>query len=185
MLCLALGSVTRNEIRLSFHIASSYIPVMMRIRITSLRKTRLLPILGILCSILLLTGETLSCCRINESISDYLHAFLTGSTQSKPAQSDESDHHPNCHGHEGNTVAIPNGEGGSGAHYAMAGTCISEYSLKAKPMLAGDFAFDAEFIAGPALPLTFGTVMPFVPERPRPQNRSSPPLYLTTLRLLV
>jgi hypothetical protein len=150
-----------------------------------------MPILSVLCSVLLLTGETLSCCRINESISDALRALVTGSGHH--GESGESgkgavDSHSHCHGHAQAVVpdhGIPGTLDVAGSAYIPFGSCISQYSLQAKPMVVGELTFSLDFFYTQAPLIAVEGVAPFLIERPRPQNKAGPPVYLTTLRLLV
>jgi hypothetical protein len=65
------------------------------------------------------------------------------------------------------------------------GSCISEHSFAGKPMAASEYTAPGLVIAVlywlPEVP----AAPSFLALNPRPQNKSSPPLYLTTLRLLV
>ena len=166
----------------------------MKTGLSSLRKNRLLPIAAVISSILLLTGESLNCCRLNQSLSQTLQKWITVA-QNHPitVQDDDSDHESHCHRHS-NLIAhtgshesdrIVSASAGDGAGLDTPNTCISENSLAAKAMLQGEFAMVDLLTLFPAPQFTFVAVAPFLPERPRPQNRSSPPLYLTTLRILV
>ena len=157
----------------------------MRPRISSLHKTRWLPILSVLCSVLLLTGETLSCCRINESISETLRALVTGPGHHEETADESGDPHSHCHGHAQSVVAEHDTPSEAGSAYVAFGFCISQYSLLNKPMAVGEFAFSLDILFTKAPLIAFEEVAPFLPERPRPQNKAGPPVYLTTLRLLV
>lgn len=157
----------------------------MRARISSLRKTRMLPFLAVLSSVLLLTGETLSCCRINAEISKTIGALFTNSSHQKGNADESGDAHSHCHGHKQEDVATRGIPNDAGTAYVPYGSCISQYSLQAKPMVAGDFSFALDIGLGNAPLMAFEGIAPFLPERPRPQNKAGPPVYLTTLRLLV
>lgn len=156
----------------------------MQARISSLRKTRMLPLLAVLSSVLLLTGETLSCCRINAEISETLKTLLTKSSLQEGSADEAGDAHSHCHGHP-QEVAATQGIPNDGSAYVPFGSCISQYSLQAKPMVAGDFAFSLDIGFAHAPVTSLEEVAPFLTERPRPQNKAGPPVYLTTLRLLV
>jgi hypothetical protein len=134
---------------------------------------------------LLLTGETLSCCRINESISASLRALVTGSDHHEEAADESGDPHSHCHGHAQNALPEHGAPIDAGSAYVPFGSCISQYSLQAKPMVAGEFAFSLAILSTQVPILAFEGVAPFMPERPRPQNKAGPPVYLITLRLLV
>jgi hypothetical protein len=144
-----------------------------------------MPILSVLCSVLLLTGETLSCCRINESISESLRALLAGPAHHEESADGTADPHSHCHGHAQAAVAEQETPDIAGSAYVPFGSCISQYALPAKPMAAGElgFSLDCGFTQAPLI-VSEG-VAPFLIERPRPQNKAGPPVYLKTLRLLV
>jgi hypothetical protein len=177
----------------------------MTVSLTALKKHRLFKGLAFGVVSLLLTGQFFNCCFINESFASAVErAFRpalrshggTGAAHNGNAGAavaaeadEESDGHPQCHGH------------GSAMHTerddleacALAGDrefnpdrhCLSEQSFSGKPMLTGDMA-DAH-TALPATVLRAEAPIPvrFKFEQPRPSNKSSPPLYLLTLRILV
>jgi hypothetical protein len=134
---------------------------------------------------LLLTGETLSCCRINESISESLRAMLTGPAHHEESVDESADPHSHCHGHTQEAVPDQGSPDIAGSAYVPFGSCISQYSLQAKPMVAGELAFALDCLFTQAPLVVFEGIVPFLIERPRPRNKAGPPVYLTTLRLLV
>jgi hypothetical protein len=159
--------------------------------IIRLKRHRLLPAISFLSVILLLTGEFFSCCRINEILSNEVHGLILKLgliRQAHPiaSASEEEDHHAHCHGHANHSpqqIEIKVIPGASG--YTQDGSCISELSLTKKSMVESVsptwVLSTASFgICEETAPLKFVSV-----NRPRPQNRSSPPVYLLTRRLLV
>ncbi len=173
--------------------------------ISALKKHSLLPGMALLISSLILTGEVFNCCRINEAFAEQIELLIKPSSQpivglgiQVPQEQSDADHdspserHHHCLGHgmqtenassdpciietqsDGMATLVPTGE-----------QCISEWSLKGKTMVTSVLP---QFI--PPMPAV-GTVADRVPmltihfARPRPQNKSSPPLFLTTLRILV
>ena len=73
----------------------------------------------------------------------------------------------------------------SGSALNQYGACLSERIETGKPMLAGDFTFAPISTLVSALVVESVPAPSFRPVSPRLQNKSSPPLYLTTLRILV
>ncbi len=158
--------------------------------ISGIKKSRLLPVMALLSSLLLLTGEFFNCCRINEAfaegISQALHGLGFGSHEQVASVSEEVEHHPHCHGHheKQHSKKISLNEKNQTV-LAQEGMCISENSITKKAMVANE----AWFVPVIAITLIFDKeitqALPFHTEKFIPQNRSSPPLYLTTLHLLV
>ncbi|MEO7423684.1 MAG: hypothetical protein ABI036_00765 [Fibrobacteria bacterium] len=177
----------------------------MTVSLTALKKHRLFKGLAFGVVSLLLTGQFFNCCFINESFASAVerafrpthpaqggtgaaHNGNTGAAVAAEAD-DDADAHPQCHGHgsamhtERNDLeacAFPGDRKFNPDRH-----CLSEQSFSGKPMLSGDIA-DAHA----ALPATLERIETSVPARfkfaqPRPRNKSSPPLYLLTLRILV
>jgi hypothetical protein len=177
----------------------------MTVSVIALKKRRLFKGVALGMTFFLLTGQFFNCCRINESFASVLeHMFLpalsakagTGVAHAEksgaapsPEMDEVADAHPHCHGHGGAMHAERN----SSEAFAFPGDrefnpdrhCLSGQSFNGKPMLACDIA-DAH-VALPATVLSVETSVParFKFEQPRPRNKSSPPLYLLTLRILV
>lgn len=158
----------------------------------TLWKATWVPALAFALSVLLIAGQTLNCCRLNETISATLgnvfkslvHASAGTSQVSKPQPRKT---HAGCPGHgpEAESPRPEDAGNARGPHINAEETCLSEVAFvpKALPPVStpeiGLTAAVIAFIPAPALPRSVRI------ERPRPQNRSSPPVYLLTLRLLV
>lgn len=173
------------------------------------RSRSILAAISILTAFTFLTGEIFNCCFINQAIAAKIekaittiqHLVVTNKTQ---LVMHEEGPHSHCHGHtepsasadstanshqaaqqvanftslhlklESNSVAIAN-----------EGHCISEQSITQQSMLES-LALTLELpthqissiIETVPPPLQFVT-------HPRPQNKSSPPLFLRTLQILV
>jgi hypothetical protein len=163
----------------------------MRLSPTALRASRILPWIALLVGVLFLTGQTLNCCHVNESIAkSFKHLFSRVSGPHLHSEGDISaDAHAHCHGH-GTGV---HGHGSpslaksdvSDCDYSQDGACLSEKSFAGKPMLASDAAVQSPVVPMMAVMIEIPETPEPIFERPRPQNKSSPPLYLTTLRILV
>ncbi len=166
-------------------------------KIQNFNRHRLLPAISIISVFFLLTGEFFSCCLINETFAqDVRQAFeilgftkpikAAAITSENPEQhAENSEHH--CHGHE--TVAATQLEEGisltNHAMFTQDGSCISELSIAKKTMVGSEsFALQipSNSIAHFVEP---SVVKSFSIDHPRPQNKSSPPIYLLTLRILV
>ncbi len=164
----------------------------MRVSISALKTGRLLPGAALLLSILFLTGQTLNCCRVNEAFGHSLRALFHGATgyQGEAIAAHEGigeDAHPHCHGHpsdESGIHSVPQDLAGE-SHWVQDGSCLSEKSIAGKPMLANEFSGLQLEIPVFARICETRMPLPVCFQRPRPQNKSSPPLYLTTLQILV
>ncbi|MEO6097407.1 MAG: hypothetical protein ABIW76_17860 [Fibrobacteria bacterium] len=158
----------------------------------------LLPAIALITAALLLTGEWFSCCRINEAFAREIEQVakalgLIGEAAPVVSAAEVADAHPHCHGPA--APAAPSGEvpalhpdadvpQGTPA-LAQDAHCLSEQAITRQSMVGSEsLALESppEAIALHDFPVAtpFASV-----ERPRPQNRSSPPVYLLTLRLLV
>jgi hypothetical protein len=166
----------------------------MSVSIAALKTSRLFRGAAFLVSLLFITGQLFDCCRVNESFAHAVLGFFRHG-DAKPALAEAGeDAHPRCHGHAIASRENRDPQAGSllaekaapaESEYAQDGSCLSEKAFSKKPMVASEFA------PAPIPLLVVGwAIQPDLPpsffcERPRPQNKSSPPLYLTTLRLLV
>jgi hypothetical protein len=160
----------------------------MSLSISALRTRRLFRAAALFVSVLFITGQVFNCCLINESFARSVKdLFRPRAAKVLYAEAGE-DAHPHCHGHAAESEAgglVAERTSPLDSHFAQDGTCLSENAFSTKPMVASDFAqapiplFAVGWVIHPELPRSFYF------ERPRPQNKSSPPLYLTTLRLLV
>lgn len=160
----------------------------MSLSISALKSRRLFQGVALLVSVLFITGQVFNCCLINESFARSVKdLFRNGAAKSVRTEADENAH-PHCHGHAAEKEAgsvLAEKTSPLDTHYSQDGSCLSEKAFSAKPMVAGEYA------QAPIPLLVVGWVIQtelpqsFFFERPRPQNKSSPPLYLTTLRILV
>ncbi len=162
---------------------------MRTIRLTSIREASWLPVIAVAMSFTFVAGQIFNCCRINESLSRGIaHVLKTLShpkghhTAGKVASS-----HPGCHGHgESAESKIPTSpDYGSGLHLESDETCLSEESVTPKALQSNPIEFSGLFQESPFLLLISHITIPPRFEQPKPQNKSSPPLYLLTLRILV
>ena len=152
-----------------------------------------MPAIALVAGISLLTGQTFNCCRFNESITGKIVAalsHLSSSEHSGAARShEEIESHAHCHGHEAKeeTSSLTGQlyDGSVSGYLVENATCLSERVESGKPMLAGDFSFSptSDFLV--ASIVSWIPTITLLPLSPRPQNKSSPPLYLTILRILV
>lgn len=165
--------------------------------LTSLRKTTLLPIMAALSSFLLVSGQVFKCCHLNESISQSVGkaalavSQLIGQPEAEPpAQAVKT--HLGCHGHPPSDESQVKGsqlKGGlqdpEGVQVDAKESCLSESGFALKPFSPSD-GFQATLFSD-ARALVRETSVPSLPrfEKPRPRNKSSPPLYLLTLQILV
>jgi len=156
------------------------------------RKANWVPALAFVLSVLLIAGQTLNCCRLNETISTTIgQAFkfmVPDNVEMSLASTPEPGKtHAGCHG-QGRVAESPMPEeagNAQGPHINAEESCLSEVALEPQalqPASTAGIGWSAPVIASvpaPALPRIVRL------EKPRPQNRSSPPVYLLTLRLLV
>ncbi|HKP96952.1 MAG TPA: hypothetical protein VJ385_14475 [Fibrobacteria bacterium] len=166
----------------------------MRVSISALQSRRLLSGIAFLISFFFLFGQFFNCCLINESIGTALnrafhsssHEHEVGAQADADADDDEDAH---CRGHAGHahpeTIVSSGVEGEATPRFEQVESCLSEQSFSGKPMLASEIAVSHVAISVVHLLAEVPASLPFLFERPRPQNKSSPPLYLTTLRILV
>ncbi|HLP41716.1 MAG TPA: hypothetical protein VK465_09435 [Fibrobacteria bacterium] len=158
----------------------------------ALRTSVFLPPLALAMCLVLVTGQLLNCCRLNESLSTMLGAAfktLTASHGHAKVSVDrpEAKSHLGCHGHGVSTAimaaSIPVDV--EGPRLQAEESCLSElaYRLQALPNYSYDLSALFPSIRGLLL------IAPILGservETPRPQNKSSPPIYLLTLRFLV
>lgn len=159
--------------------------------LTTLRKSPLLPILAVVASFFLVAGQVFNCCRLNETLSENIAKVLKGIGHWGEHSSEDSEvklvkTHPGCHGHPpaGSQVAnIPVAD--APIQWKSAETCLSELDPvpNALPPPANPY-FDPFFATAVVLESDLVHSIPRF-EKPRPQNKSSPPVYLLTLRILV
>ena len=167
----------------------------MILSVSKFKQHRVLPVLALVTAVLLISGQILNCCRLNESISASLtRAFqsvgIIPAHKAQVAQESEIKSHPNCHGHGSESGVASNAsitqpiEPGQN-NFEAEESCLSErtFTVNAQP------SSPLSLIDLP-VQVHIGYVDAFVRlhtqvDRPRPQNKSSPPLYLLTLRILV
>lgn len=163
---------------------------MRALKLTSIRKASWLPVIAMAMSFAMVTGLFLNCCRINESISAGVGEFLTslghsGGHGSPSAIAGSS--HPGCHGHgkpaESRTQPAP--DNGPGAHVESDEACLSELAIAPKALQSNPLDFSGLFQESPFHILVAHITLPPPFGQLKPQNKSSPPLYLLTLRILV
>jgi hypothetical protein len=160
--------------------------------LTSIRKTSLMPILAMVSSFLLVAGQVFNCCRLNESISERIGkaALAVSQLVSKPdveRVNPFAKTHLGCHGHppSDETRVKSDLPDASGVRLKGEEPCLSESGFAKKAFTPTDASHAIPFSETPAL--VRETLVPRLPrfEKPRPQNKSSPPVYLLTLRILV
>ena len=159
--------------------------------ILNFKKHRLLPAIAVLSVFFLLTGEFFSCCRINEAFAQDVRLAIQAMGLIKPlvvvsSTSEDPDHHSHCHGHEAHSNSqMEEAVQPDHSLFTQDGNCISELSITKKSMV-GSESFALEIPTAYVAIFEEPDLVPslFV-DRPRPQNRSSPPVYLLTLRILV
>lgn len=162
--------------------------------ISRLRKHPLLPTFAILASLFLITGQLFNCCRINESIADDIAKWLQAAHLLNPKPNlhgkESAEHLSYCHGHgvkspHPNPSSVIAQAGQAEPNVAPEESCLGENAITAKVMAASQLPT----LDLPKIAMTFREkISPknsVCPENPRPQNKSSPPVYLTTLHLLV
>lgn len=160
--------------------------------LTSFRKTSLMPIMAAATSFLLVAGQVFNCCRLNESISESIGKAALAVTHmvSHPDVNRENQSvktHLGCHGHSPSDESLLNADlpGESGSQVNAKESCLSESGSALKALTLPD-AFQTTFFTGTTA-LVQEAPVPLLScfEKPRPQNKSSPPIYLLTLRILV
>lgn len=164
--------------------------------LTSLRKTSLMPVLAMVSSFLLVAGQVFNCCRLNESVSESISenigkaALAVSRLAGQPDAARENPSvktHLGCHGHppSGETLVKSELPDASGSRLKGDEPCLSESGFSDKAFTPTDASQTTSFSVAPALVREI--LVPRLPrfEKPRPQNKSSPPVYLLTLRILV
>lgn len=158
----------------------------------SIKKRSALPILAVAISFFLVAGQVFNCCRLNETFSESISKTLNriGHWGDRPMAGSvalPAKTHTGCHGHpasvEPKTTSV---------HFANAPiqwksgeTCLSELDAVPEALQpSADPVLDPFFAAFRILESELDFTVPRF-EKPRPQNRASPPIYLLTLRLLV
>lgn len=160
--------------------------------LTTFRKSSLMPILAVATSFLLIAGQVFNCCRLNESISESVGKAALAVSQmiSHPkvestVQSGKT--HLGCHGHtpSDESIVIADLPIGNGSRVNAEESCLSESGFAIKALTPSDASQTTFFTGTPALIQEIPVPRLSRFEKPRPQNKSSPPIYLLTLRILV
>jgi chromosomal replication initiation ATPase DnaA len=169
--------------------------------IFSLKKSRWIPAISILTIILLLSGGIFNCCHINEAYAQSIkHAFQALGWQSvskdmavsEDAENTESQSHCHIrHDEKSNSTpakqhAIKSFDLGAKNLLTTNENCLSNSAWSSKPMV-NNTEFSLTLFPVSYL-LTQVDIIPVLPSRidlTRPQNKSSPPVYLLTLHILV
>ncbi len=165
--------------------------------------------ISILMTFLLLSGEFFSCCKINQAFALELHTILSASLGFKnhpnaplangmkpdPIESEiqNLDSHPHCHGHAlaseqkvgtGDNISENFTKGDRAL--SVDGSCLSERAIT-KLAMAQNISFDIDFIHFESAIKLESSIRPvFIAlERPRPQNKSGPPLFIFVRQILV
>lgn len=158
----------------------------------SLRKNPAFPMLAVLTAFLLVSGQVFNCCRLNETLSENLGLAMKRlgrwvNSSAKPAESKMVRSHPGCHGHSATEVALapdlPLTD--SPIQWRSAEVCLSELDSAPKALQPASIPDAGSFFPTSPVPATVPPLKLSQFEHPRPQNKSSPPIYLLTLRILV
>lgn len=158
----------------------------------SFRTAAFLPPLALAMSLVLVTGQLLNCCRLNETLSTSLGEALKALTPVRGHEKvsvarPEAGSHPGCHGHGVSTVttaaSIPVDV--EGPRWQAEDPCLSELAFTPQGLPSYSPDFSGLFPSTSSLLLGAPVRRPDRVEKPRPQNKSSPPVYLLTLRFLV
>lgn len=162
---------------------------MRAVKLTSLRKSPWLPVLAAAMTFTLVIGQVFRCCSLNESVSAGVGKLLKSLRHHGghgPAHEVKVTH-AGCHGHgessKTQTLSASVDEGGP--HLKSDETCLSEVAVTPKAIQSTSLEISGLFHATPILLLVADPISPDQFEKPKPQNKSSPPVYLLTLRILV
>ena len=164
----------------------------MAYNLTTLRKTSLMTVVALVSSFVLIAGQVFKCCRLNESISENIgKAALAVIHRVSPPAMEREVHsakaHSGCHGHspsdESPISAVLPDENGSRLNSDA--SCLSESGFASMALTPSDASHMTLFTGTPALVREIPVPRLSRFEKPRPQNKSSPPIYLLTLRILV
>lgn len=155
------------------------------------KRNGLLAAFSVLSGVLLLTGQIFNCCLINGSFArdakQFFHGLgVTHSDKHGVAEDADSDPHAHCHGKEIRTDADGNYDPiGNQAGYAQNCRCLSELAIPKQAMVGNQSLF-LEPASAPSIAFLEPLLAKSLSiDRPLPQNKSSPPVYLLTLRILI
>jgi hypothetical protein len=140
----------------------------------------------------LVAGQVFNCCRLNETVSEKIARALEGighwgNHHGEVAEVTPVKSHPGCHGHpasgESQVSGIPVED--APVQWKPVEACLSELDAAPKSLQPPSNLVLDSFFANTLI--LAADLVPSVPrfEKPRPQNKSSPPVYLLTLRILV
>lgn len=166
--------------------------------LTTLRKNSLTPTLALLVSVVMVAGQLFTCCRLNESVSEtvertakWVGAWVTHSGQpGEPWETPAARTHGDCHGHSpgmasSSAASVPDPAEPAESELNRHDACLSEAGYAPTALQPASGSLSLVFLAATASfrePAASGLSGI---EKPRPQNKSSPPVYLLTLRILV
>jgi hypothetical protein len=157
------------------------------------RHSTVLPSVALITAMLLISGQILTCCGLNESLSNSVaRTFRSmGFLESVEARADVSARtHPTCHGHTGGTETgfafESSPKDAQAPAYDSRETCLNEMALAVKAQASGPAAPE-ELLP---VPKPEGLIVLSQVKRPLAGSRPSrtdtgPPVYLRTLRILV
>ncbi len=166
----------------------------MAVSILKLKQHSILPFMAVLSSFLLLSGEFFNCCCVTELYFKGVSHLVSGATSpvkepKTQLESNVEEHHSHCPGHPSKTLASasPSTQDLSGRNGLKTNnSCFSESSLADKAMVIRELN---PSLYSPALILSLvvknTSFLRMSRPLPRPQNKSSPPLYLLNLRIVV
>ncbi|HKP98120.1 MAG TPA: hypothetical protein VJ385_20490 [Fibrobacteria bacterium] len=163
----------------------------MRVSLHALKRGRLLPGVALIVAFFFLTGRFFACCRFNQNVGAAVSRVLHGPVSFGQHGHSDPDHDPgshHCHVHTADAQAAPSVSSHGPADactLAEKDECLSEHAWSGKPMVQSEFVSDQGLLPPAPILAEDSQPLPRLFERPRPRNKSSPPLYLTTLRILV
>lgn len=158
-------------------------------RLTFLRWGAWLPAMAVAMAIILVAGQVFHCCRFNESLSAAVskHFKSLGHSGSQGSDGHAAKSHPGCHGHGKDPEATPPGVSVEDTGPVLKGDeiCLSEVTVAPKAIPSTSLDVSGLIQSFPIQQLTADPIRPLHFERPKARNKSSPPLYLLTRRILV
>jgi|GEM_PF-3914604 len=155
------------------------------------RHSPILPAIALLTAVLLVSGQILTCCGLNESLSGSVaRMFHTLGLMETAGAGDSLRMHPTCHGpadamEKGIASEFPPGAAEEPAYHPRE-ICLNEMALPVKAQAFGSASPEEP----PPAPKSEGLIIISLIKRPlagsRPsRNDTGPPVYLRTLRILV